>query len=189
MEPKKTPFKIKTTTEYTGGDLSDMNADRIIKAAYGAKLGNEPSIDSKYAKPQGVPVPAHMESGGKMRMQEGGLAEGPSHEEGGIEVQQQDSGEPVAEIEGGERIFSIEDTQMLEQAAVSIIQSMQSGDEEAAKDMAMRLGFAVVQMISAQEQNQEQQAEEMQESPEDQDQEAAIAANEFAQEPDTMETI
>jgi len=193
-QPKGKPFKIKETTvrEYTGGDVSDSNADSIIKAAYGAKLGNEPSISTKYAKPQGVPVPAHMQAGGRMqRLQDGGIAEGPSHEEGGIEVQQEDTGEPVAEIEGGERIFSVEDTDMIEQAAMAIIQSVQSGDEESAKDMAMRLGFSIVQMIAAQEQSQEKQEQEMGEEmqPEGREAEAAVAANEFAQEPDNMETI
>lgn len=193
-QPKGKPFKIKETTtrEYTGGDVTDSNADNIIRAAYGAKLGNEPGINASYAKSQSSPVPAHMQTGGRMqRLQDGGMAEGPSHEEGGIEVQQEDTGEPVAEIEGGERIFSVEDTEMIEQAAMAIIQSVQSGDEEQAKDMAMRLGFSIVQMIAAQEQSQEQQEQEMGEQmgPQGSEEDVAMAANQFAQEPDNMETM
>ncbi len=174
--PKKTPFKIKETTtrEYTGGEIPDTNADAVIKAAYGAKL------------------PSHQD-GGAMPMQEGGMAQGPSHAQGGIEVQQEDTGEPVAEIEGGERIFSVEDTQMLEEAAMQIQEAMDGGDQQQAEDLAMRLGFAVVQMIAAQEQN--QQAQEGGQPPmaaapaAPAGDPAAMAANNFSQEPESMETL
>jgi len=95
--------------------------------------------------------------GGKTPMQDGGKAEGPSHEDGGIPVVQEGSDEPAAEIEGGERVFSVEDTQALEEASMHIIDLQQKGDEESANDMAMRLGYAVVNMIAEQERNQAEQ--------------------------------
>ena len=79
---------------------------------------------------------------------------------------------------------------MMEQAAEQIIKTMQAGDEAAAQDMAMRLGFAVVEMIAAQEQNaQEGQGGEAAAAQPSADDDAAAAANQFAQEPDTMETM
>lgn len=180
-QPKKTPFKIKETTvrEYTGGELKDMNADKIIQAAYGAKM------------------PSYQQGGQMQSLQDGGMAMGPEHEQGGIDVVQEDTGEPVAEIEGGERVFSQEDTAMLEESAMAIVEAMDAGDQAAAEDLAMRLGFAVVNMIAAQEQNQGAQEQAM--APEaaaggppaggTPDEMAAMAANEFGQEPEMMETI
>lgn len=95
----------------------------------------------------------------KQPLAEGGLAQGPSHEEGGIAVEQ--NGQPVAEIEGNERVFSKEDTAALEAAAEQIIQLQESGDTAGAEDMAKRLGFAVVNMIAAQEENQQGQEDQM----------------------------
>jgi hypothetical protein len=166
-QPKKQPFKIKETTtrEYSGGEINDSNADKVIQAAYGAKMPG-------YQK------------GGQM-LQEGGMAMGPSHEEGGIPVAQEDTGEQVAEIEGGERVFSIEDTQMMEQAAMAIIEAMEAGDQATAEDMAKRLGFAVVQMIGQQEANMANQAPAAAQD----EQMAMEAANQFGTEPETMETI
>lgn len=180
-QAKKQPFKIKETTvrEYTGGEVNDSNADQIIKMAYGGVMKN------KYSPAQATPS---MGYGGKtQQLQDGGMAVGPDHEDGGIEVQQEETGEPVAEIEGGERVFSQEDTAMMEEAAMSIVEAMNSGDEATAQDMAMRLGFAVVNMIAAQEQNQMQQEQEM-EAP-SQEQMVADAANQFAQGPEEMETM
>jgi hypothetical protein len=84
------------------------------------------------------------------RYQDGGMVEGPSHEEGGIEAYASD-GTPVAEIEGGERIFSVQDTAEIE-AAVSEINSLSESDPEAADQMAMKLGYRVAEMIVKQEQ-------------------------------------
>lgn len=91
----------------------------------------------------------------------GAKAEGPSHEAGGIDVGAKGEGEPMAEIEGGERVFSKEDTAALEAAAEQIIQLQESGDTASAEDMAKRLGFAVVNMIAAQEENQQGQEDQM----------------------------
>ncbi len=109
-----------------------------------------------------------MAYGGKVPSQQqgqyladGGVAEGPSHEEGGIPVGEQGAEEPMAEIEGGERVFSREDTAALEQAAEQIIQLQESGDQAGAEDMAKRLGFAVVNMIAAQEKSQAAQEQQM----------------------------
>jgi hypothetical protein len=102
-----------------------------------------------------------MPSGGSGQpLEEGGEVEGPSHEEGGVPVENA-AGEQIAEVEGGERVFSIEDTEMIEQAAEQIIEMQSSGDQAGAEDMAMRLGFAVVDMIARQEQNQSAQEQQM----------------------------
>lgn len=180
-QTKKAPFKIKETTtrEYTGGEVNDSNADQIIKMAYGGTMGN------KYSPAQATPS---MGYGGKtQQLQDGGMAMGPDHEDGGIPVVQEQTGEPVAEIEGGERVFSQEDTAMMEEAAMSIIEAMNGGDQATAEQMAMQLGFAIVNMIAAQEQNQESQEEEMEEPSEEEM--VAQAANQFAQSPDEMQTI
>lgn len=172
---KKAPFKIKrvTTEEYSAEDNS---ADNVIKAAYGAKM--QPSTEKRAIRPR-------YQQGGEMQsLQEGGMAEGPLHEEGGIPVMQEDTGEQIAEIEGGERVFSIEDTQMMEEAAAQIQEAMTAGDRQTAEDLAMRLGFAVVNMIAQQEQNEGQQEQ----APVNEDA-AMQAANSFSQEPDNMQTI
>lgn len=106
---------------------------------------------------------------------EGMKVEGPSHEEGGIEAQLP-SGKPVAEIEGGERIFSQEDTDYLEQAAKSIVRTLQT-NPQAANQAAQALGFKVVEMIVEQERNQRQQ--EGDENTQDVDQ-ASEALNQFS---------
>lgn len=91
----------------------------------------------------------------------GGMAEGPSHEEGGIDAVPKGGDEATAEIEGGERVFSKEDTSAMEQACMQITELQQSGDQAGAEDMAMRLGFAVCNMIEAQEKNQDAQEQQM----------------------------
>lgn len=123
----------------------EANADEILALAYGGK------------------VPAK-------NMAQGGEVEGPTHEQGGVPVQDNQTGEEVAEVEGqgigidgGERVFSNEDTEAMEQAAEQIIQMMESGQQQQAEDMAMRLGFAVVDMIAQQERNQEGQEAAMME--------------------------
>lgn len=114
----------------------EASPDDILKLAYGGKTP------------------------GAQKLAEGGMAQGPSHEDGGIDVYQEGAGseaEPVAQIEGGERVFSIEDNEAIEQACAQIIQLTESGQQQQAEDMAMRLGFAVCDMISQQERNQEGQ--------------------------------
>ena len=89
--------------------------------------------------------------GGRVKkMQPGGVVEGPPHEQGGVPAVAP-NGAPVAEVEGGERIFSVEDTQMLEQAAMQVVQAAQQNPQQA-DEMAKQLGYAVVQMIVKQEQ-------------------------------------
>jgi hypothetical protein len=90
-----------------------------------------------------------------------GVPSGPGHEDAGMQVIDPATGQPQAEIEGGERIFSKEDTAALEQMAMGVQQMMDSGDEQAASEAAMQLGFSVVEMLTAQNQAQgEQQAAE-----------------------------
>jgi len=106
---------------------------------------------------------------------DGMKVEGPSHERGGVEARTP-NGKPVAEIEGGERIFSQEDTEYLEQAAKSIVRTLQS-NPQAANTAAQALGFKVVEMIVEQEKNQREQ--EGDEDTQDVDQ-AGDALNQFS---------
>jgi hypothetical protein len=120
----------------------EASPDDILKLAYGGKT--TPNQD----------------------LAKGGMTEGPSHEEGGVDVYQegQDPAEgPAAEIEGGERVFSKEDTEAIEAACEQIIQLMEGGQQQEAEDMAMRLGFAVCDMVAQQERNQEGQEAAMME--------------------------
>lgn len=113
------------------------DVDSILKMAYGGKPDSGQDLS------------------------DGAKAEGPSHQAGGIEVGAKGEGAPMAEIEGGERVFSKEDTAALEGAAEQIIQLQEAGDTAGAEDMAKRLGFAVVNMIAAQEENQQGQEDQM----------------------------
>lgn len=81
-------------------------------------------------------------------MAKGGKVYGASHQEGGVPAVDEDTGEQVAEVEGGERIFSREDTQQIEQMAYNILQAQ---SEEEASQMAMELGFLVAQMVAEQD--------------------------------------
>jgi hypothetical protein len=115
----------------------------------GEKLSNGGSFTKK-------PRKAAQSNDGSQYLAEGGELEGPSHEQGGVPVVEEGTGEPMAEAEGGERIFSIEDTQMMEEAAAQIMELSQQ-DPNAADDAAKQLGYAVVEMLMRQEQNQQQQ--------------------------------
>lgn len=83
--------------------------------------------------------------GGKMKSYAmGGEVEGASHEMGGVPVVDQ-TGEQIAEVEGGERIFSVEDTQAIEQM---VQQYAQTQDE----NIKLQLGEYVIQAVMQQEQ-------------------------------------
>jgi hypothetical protein len=82
----------------------------------------------------------------------GGMIEGPPHEQGGVPVVDQNTGEPMVEAEGGERIFSVEDTQQMEEIGRQIIE-LQQNNPTAADQLAKELGYMVVEMIVRQEQN------------------------------------
>jgi hypothetical protein len=164
------------------------SVDDIMKFAYGGKPRRTLAIPAGQAPKFGF-------GGQTQSLQEGGMAEGPEHEEGGIAAVQAQTGEQVAEIEGGERVFSQEDTAMLEQGAMQIIEMTDAGDQAGADDMAKKLGYAVVNMIAAQEQNQAQQEQGMaqqgaapqggggQPSPEEMAAMEAEAMNQFGTEP------
>ena len=92
-------------------------------------------------------------AGLKFSMRNGGdtgKVVGPSHNQGGKKVQDM-NGNPVAEIEGGERIFSIEHTQELELKANEISQFLADDRQDEANDLATALGYRVVEMIADQE--------------------------------------
>jgi hypothetical protein len=76
--------------------------------------------------------------------------QGPPHSQGGVEAVDQ-TGEPVAEIEGEERIFSVEDTKAIEQEARNILQ-LADQDQFMADEAAKQLGYKVTEMIVRQEQ-------------------------------------
>lgn len=82
----------------------------------------------------------------------GGVVQGPPHEQGGVPAIDQ-SGQQIAEVEGNERIFSVEDTQELEQMATSISQLPAQDADVAARE----LGYRVVDMIVGQDAAQAQQ--------------------------------
>ncbi len=105
--------------------------------------------------------------------------QGPSHEQGGVEARTKD-GEPVAEIEGGERIFSVEDTRFMEGEARRIL-GLMTKNPQAANEAARVLGFKVVEMLVQQEKSQREQ--EGSAETEDTDQ-ATEAMNEFSNAPD-----
>lgn len=84
---------------------------------------------------------------------EGGVIEGPSHEEGGVPAVDAQSGAEVAEVEGGERIFSTQDTQAMEQVAGQIME-IQEKSPQKADQLAKELGYMIVEMMMKQEQNQ-----------------------------------
>jgi len=164
------------------------NVDDIVKLAYGGRPRKSLAIPA--------PKTPMFQVGGGMptqSLQDGGMAMGPDHEQGGIPVMQEGTGEQVAEIEGGERVFSQEDTSMLEQGAMQIIEMTDAGDQAGADDMAKRLGYAIVNMIAAQEANQSQQESQMgggagaapgQPSPEEMMAMEAEAMNQFATQPE-----
>jgi len=89
-------------------------------------------------------------TGGKINYQEGGEVQGPPHSQGGVETVDQ-TGEAVAEVEGGERIFSVEDTKAIEQEARNILQ-LADQDQFMADEAAKQLGYKVTEMIVRQEQ-------------------------------------
>lgn len=101
--------------------------------------------------------------------------QGPSHEDGGVKAVTQ-QGEEVAEIEGGERVFSVEDTKYMENEARRILSLLRT-NSQAANEAARALGFKVVEMLVEQEKNQRQQ--EGNEETGDTDQ-ATEAMNQFA---------
>lgn len=113
----------------------------------------------------------------KQNLAQGAKVQGPDHEEGGVQVQDQ-GGQPVAEVEGGERVFSQEDTAQIEQACQQIIKIQQS-NPKAADKLAQELGYAVCEMIAKQEQNEQSESDPnvQQEAPDE-------AANSFSTAPD-----
>lgn len=80
----------------------------------------------------------------------GGMVEGPSHEEGGVSAVD-GSGEQIAEVQGGERIFSDEDSQQIEAMAQEAMAMEQQNPEQAEAAFA-QLGRFVAQSMVAQEQ-------------------------------------
>lgn len=96
-------------------------------------------------------LPTYAVGGVLQQMQPGGVVEGPPHSQGGVPVVNAQA-KPIAEVEGGERIFSIEDTQQLEQMSMAIMEASQQ-DPASAEQMATELGYAVVQMLVGQEIN------------------------------------
>lgn len=86
----------------------------------------------------------------KFKIQEGGKVKGPSHAEGGIETVDLNK-ETVAQVEGEERIFSVDDTKELEDRSSEIVRALDRDDQDLANEMAMSLGHRIVEMLARQE--------------------------------------
>lgn len=82
----------------------------------------------------------------------GGKVQGRSHAQGGVPAVDQ-SGQQVAEIEGNERIFSVEDTAEIESLGLAIME-LPAGEADKA---AMGLGYRVVDMLGQQDRAQAEQ--------------------------------
>ena len=79
-----------------------------------------------------------------------GVVQGPTHEQGGVEARDK-QGNVRATVEGGERLFSVEDTQEIEKFVSLIGKS----EEDNANQLAMELGYKVVKMVNSQEERRE----------------------------------
>lgn len=118
----------------------------------------------------------------RQNLAKGAKVQGPPHTDGGVQVQDQ-QGQPVAEVEGDERVFSKEDTQQIEQACQQITKLQQQNPKVADK-LAQELGYAVCEMIIKQEQNQKSEESGFgQDQGEQQAAPGAEAANSFATPP------
>lgn len=130
-----------------------QNMRGIAVGKQGLKLNSKYNIQNNKTMDLRSAYDKYM-TGGQMpkkSYQDGGLVSGEGampHSEGGVPTVDE-SGQQIAEVEGGERIFSIEDTQQMEQMAMAI---QQAGSEEEAMSMASELGMFVVDAISRQEQ-------------------------------------
>jgi hypothetical protein len=103
-------------------------------------------------------------SGKELQFAKGGKVYGASHQEGGVPAVDANTGEQVAEVEGGERIFSREDTQAMEQMVMQIANAK---SEQEGNQLAMQLGYMVAEMIMEQMQRQgkENMGQDMEEMP------------------------
>lgn len=103
-------------------------------------------------------------SGKELQFAKGGKVYGASHQEGGVPAVDANTGEQVAEVEGGERIFSREDTQAMEQMVMQIANAK---SEQEGNQLAMQLGYMVADMIMKQMQRQgeENMGQDMEEMP------------------------
>ena len=88
--------------------------------------------------------------GGTVDLTQGGEAVGDSHNDGGVKAVDRE-GTQVAEIEDGERIFSVDHTQEIEEKADEISRALENDDNDLANELAIVLGFRVVEMIAEQE--------------------------------------
>ena len=89
-------------------------------------------------------------NGGTVDLTKGGETVGDAHNDGGVRAID-DEGTQVAEIEDGERIFSVEHTQEIEEKADEISRTLENDDNDLANELAVVLGFRVVEMIAEQE--------------------------------------
>lgn len=107
----------------------------------------------------------------RFRQNGGGIAMGPSHEQGGIPVVTKDgspaidrtSGMPY-EIEGDERVFSKEDTMEIDRMAIMVLKASQAGNQQQANQLALKLGYAVTKMVAEQEHNQQLSEQQLNEA-------------------------
>ena len=89
-------------------------------------------------------------NGGSIDLTKGGEAIGDNHNDGGIKAVDQE-GTQVAEIEDGERIFSVKHTREIEEKADEISNALESGNDDLSNELAVVLGYRIVEMIAEQE--------------------------------------
>lgn len=150
---RRDKFNTDSNLFYSG--LKDQNRNNIAYAKNGLKF-NKTIMNNRMKYADGgnmMQAPAGV----------GGVPQGPTHEEGGMPVIDPNTGEPVAEIEGNERIFSREDTAMMDELGAAMLQAQQDGDEESFNQMATELGIFIFEAMIAQEEAQmkEEEGEDM----------------------------
>ena len=79
--------------------------------------------------------------------EDGGMIDGPDHEQGGVAAVNPE-GEQVAEVEGGERIFSQKDTREIE----TLVTGALSAENDDRDMIAQKLGYRIIDMVIAQKQ-------------------------------------
>jgi hypothetical protein len=98
-------------------------------------------------------IPKYSNGGIVRNYSKGGVVEGMPHEMGGVPTFDKEGNE-IAEVEGGEQIFSVADTEMIQEIVSRILNAR---SQEEADKLAIQLGYFIVDA------NQRQQEAEMEE--------------------------
>ena len=84
------------------------------------------------------------------RYPDGGKIDGDTHAQNGVDVIN-NADDSETQLEGGERVFSVEDTADIDRLSANI----SSSEGEDSNELAMQLGYKVSKMVAAQDQRQE----------------------------------